>query len=105
MEQVLNKFKKAGMSINPDKCKFNCDVINYLDFQITKQGISSDPNLLKKIEQVVTPSNNKELEFEEGGLANFYCRYLLKYLELIELFNNLRKNNSEFKWTPKQSFQ
>ena len=51
MEHVLNKLKKASMSINCNKCKFNCNVINYFGFQIAKQGISPDPYLLKKIEQ------------------------------------------------------
>ena len=76
-------------------------MINYLGFQILKQGISPDPNLLKKIEQVATLSNKKELE-SFLGLANFYSRYLTKYLELIGPFNDLKKKNSEFKWTLKQ---
>ena len=95
MEPVLKKFKKAGLSINWDKCKFNCDMINYLGFQITKHGVSSDPNLLNKIEQAATFSNKKELE-SFWGLVNFYSRYWPKYSELIELFNDLRKKNSEF---------
>ena len=76
-------------------------MINYLGFQISKQSISPDPNMLKKIVQVATLSNRKELE-SLLGLANFYSRYLPKYSELIEPFNDLRKMNCEFKWISKQ---
>ena len=79
------------MSINQDKCKFNFDVINYLGFQMTKQGISLDTNLLKKIEQSsLPPQIKKDLE-SFWGLANFYSRYLPKYSELIEPSNDLKK--------------
>ena len=86
----MNKLAYAGMSINPEKCKFNCEKINYLGFQISKEGISPDPDLLSKISQVSAPTNKKELE-SFLGLANFYNRYLPKYSELIELFAHLRK--------------
>ena len=79
----------------------NSIVINYMGFQISKQSISLDPNLLKKLEQVATPSNKKELE-SFLGLANFYSRYLQKYSELIKPFHDLRKKNNEFKWSPEQ---
>ena len=77
------------MTINRDKCKFNWDVINYLGFQISKQSTSPDPILFKKIEQVATPLKQKRIKILE--LANFYSRYLWKYSELIEPFNDLRK--------------
>ena len=45
---VLKKLKNAGMTINKDKCKFNCETISYLGYQISKDGTSPDPNLIKK---------------------------------------------------------
>ena len=100
-EQVMNKLAYVGMSINAEKCKFNCEKINYLGFQISRNGISPDPDLLSKISQVSAPTNKKELE-SFLGLANFYNRYLPKYSELIEPFAHLRKKNNDFVWTGEQ---
>ena len=92
-QQVINKLREAGMSVNRDKCKFNCEEKNYLGFQISKEGISPDPNLLIKISQVASLANKKELE-SFLGLANFYSRYVPKYSNLTEAFADLRRKNS-----------
>ena len=58
-KRVLKELKKARLSINPDKCEFNCETINFLSFKISKEGISPDQNLQKKIEQISTSTNKK----------------------------------------------
>ena len=99
-QRILKKLEDAGMSINKEKCKFNCESINYLGLQISKDGISPDPNLLNKIARVSTPTNKKDLE-SFLGLVNFYSRYLHKYSDLVEPFSEVRKKNTEFVWSPK----
>ena len=58
-ERLLKELKKIGLSVNLNKCEFNCEMINFLNFKISKEGISRDPNLLKKIEQISTSANKK----------------------------------------------
>ena len=99
-QRILKKLEDAGMSINKEKCKFNCESINYLGLQISKDGISPDQNLLNKIARVSTPTNKKDLE-SFLGLVNFYSRYLHKYSDLVEPFSEVRKKNTEFVWSPK----
>ena len=94
---ILKRLQDAGMTINEEKCIFNCESISYLGLQISKDGISPDPSLLNKIASVSTPTNKKELE-SFLGLVNFYSRYLHKYSDLVEPFSEIRKKNSEFSW-------
>ena len=96
----MKKLQDAGMSINEEKCEFNCESISYLGLQISKEGISPDPTLLNKIARVSTPTNKKELE-SFLGLVNFYSRYLHKYSDLVEPFSGIRRKNSEFLWNSK----
>lgn len=58
--------------------------------KIFKDEISPDTNLIKKIAELSTPTNKKELK-SFLRLANIYSRYLPKYCELIESFAELQK--------------
>ena len=57
-QHILKKLNKAGMTINKNKCKLNCDKISYLGYQISKDSISPDERLTKKIAE----RNKKESE-------------------------------------------
>ena len=59
------------MTINKDKCELNSDKVSYLGYQILKDGISPDERLAKKIAEISTLRNKKELE-SFWGLTNFY---------------------------------
>ena len=53
-EQVLRRLKQAGMKINRDKCKLNCEKISYLGYRISRERISPDEkptNEIAKIEK------------------------------------------------------
>ena len=101
-EQVLQRLKQAGMTLNRDKSKLGCERISYLGYQISREGISPNKRLTNKIAKMEKLKNKKELE-SFLGLINFYSRYLPKYSELIEPFAEMRKKNIEFTWTQKQN--
>ena len=84
-EQVLQRLKQAGMTINRDKCKLDCKKLSYLGYQISKKGLSPDEKLSNKIAKMEKPTNKKELE-SFLVLFNFYCRYLPRHSELFEPF-------------------
>lgn len=89
-EQILVRLKKAGMTVNKDKCNFDCKKISYLGYQISKGGISPNDRLTKKITEIVAPTNKKELE-SFLGLINFYRKYIPRYSDVIEPFTILCK--------------
>ena len=78
------------MTINRDKCKLDCEKISYLEYQISREGISPDKRLTNKIAKMEKLTNKKELE-SFLGLINLYSRYLPIYCELIEPFAEMRK--------------
>ena len=84
-KQILKKLSEAGVTIKKDKCELNCDELSYLGYQISKDGISLDERLTKKIAEISTRRNKEKLEsfFE---LTTFYSKYLPKYSDLIEPF-------------------
>ena len=81
-EQVLQRLKQAGMTIDGDKCKLDYEKISYLGYQISREGISPEEMLTNKIAKMQKPMNKKELE-SFFGLINFYSRYLPRHSEFI----------------------
>ena len=74
-EQVLQRLKQAGITINRDKCILYGKKISYLGYQISTEGISPDERLTNKIAKMEKPTNKKELQ-SFLGLIYFYSRYL-----------------------------
>ena len=87
-EQVLRRLKQAGLTINRDKCKLDCEKISYPGYQISSEEISPDKRLTNKIAKMEKSMNKKELE-SFLGLINFYSRCLARYI--VSLLNHLLK--------------
>ena len=79
-EQIQQRLKQAGMTINRNKCKLDSEKISYLGYQISREGISPDKRLTNKIAKMEKPMNKKELE-SYLRLINFYSRCLPRYSE------------------------
>ena len=62
MVKILKKLNKADMTISKDKCELNCIII----FRISKDEISSDEILTKKISEMFPPRNKKGTEILFG---------------------------------------
>ena len=77
---VLHKVA-AGITLNLEKCEFSCKEIRFLGQLVDKQGICTDPNKVKAIQQMKEPKNVTEL-----------CRFLGMINQLGEFTPNLAKN-------------
>ena len=83
------------------KCLNKSSKKSFLGYSIAEEDISPDQALIEKILKIATHTNKKELE-SFGGLVNFYRWYVPKYMDLTELFANLRKKNVKFIWLEEQ---
>ena len=41
--EALSQLQKAGVILDPSKCKFNCKSVSFLRYVIDKSGIRADP--------------------------------------------------------------
>ena len=90
------------MTIKKNKCEQNCDKVSNLGYQISKDGILPDERLAKKIAEMSILKNKKELESFMGQTI-FCSKYLPRYYDLREPFAKLRKKNTKFNWTHKET--
>jgi len=66
---VVHCHEQAGVTLNAEKCEFWKDKLTFLGHVISKQGISPDPDKLKAIAVIPSPTTVTELR-RFMGMAN-----------------------------------
>ena len=88
----------ANVKLNPMKCSFVKQRVEYLGHVITPEGISPNPDKLRVVQEFPTPINLKELR-SFVGLANYYRRFVRGFSNIANPLNALTKKNVPFFWT------
>lgn len=95
--QVLDKLSYHNVKINLDKCKLMVDSVNYLGFNLSKEGIKPNNEKIRAIMEAPVPKNVTQLQ-AYLGLINFYRKFIPNLSsELHSLYELLRKN-VKFDW-------
>lgn len=99
--RVLNKLRKAGLTVNLSKCEFFRSQLKYLGYVVDANGLRTDPEKVEAILNYPTPSNRKELK-RFLGTATWYRRFVPSFSTIAGPLNKLtsnKKNTPPFKWT------
>jgi len=95
---VLQKLTENNLCINIDKCLFHVPEVEFVGFQVRKQGIQMSQ---KKVEDIVNwpaPRNVKE-EQRFIGFANFYRRFIQGFSSLTLPIQVLTHNGVMWNWS------
>ena len=71
LDLVLSRLKSSGLKLKPEKCSLFKDRLTYLGYEISSDGIRSDPDKLAIIRDWEIPSCTKELKRFLGVLGYF----------------------------------
>jgi hypothetical protein len=85
-------------SLSPEKCKIRLSQGALLGHVVSKDGIRVDPEKVKWILDLRTPSNSKEVS-TLWGMANYHSRFIPKLLAAAKLITTLIRKSSVFQWT------
>lgn len=98
LAKVFNRLRKYNLKLNPNKCNFLKPEVIYLGHLITKNGIKTDPNKHKVIENYPTPQNTDEVR-KFIAFCNYYRKFIPYFAEIAKPLNTLLKKNKLFDWT------
>ena len=98
IEEVFKRLRDANLRLNPKKCKFAKQELEYLGHIVTPQGIKPCPSKIKAIESYPVPKNVKQLR-SFLGLANYYRRFIKDFAKIAHPLNQLTKKFVKFGWT------
>jgi hypothetical protein len=89
--------------MNPNKCTFGVSAREFLGFQEHEGGIEVGKKSMKAIDEVVPPTNLKELQSLLGKI-NFVRRYISNLSQRVLPFSPLLtiKKDQKFVWGDEQ---
>jgi hypothetical protein len=103
VKQTLEWTRKHGLKMNPNKCAFGVSVGEFLGFLVHEGGIEVGKKSMKAIDEVVPPTNLRELQSLLGKI-NFVRRFISNFSQKVLPFSPLLKlkKDQKFVWGDEQ---
>src|SRR6266508_2671522 len=87
------------VKLNPEKCFFGVPSAKLLSFIISYRGIEANPEKLKDIFRINSPTALKDVQKLTGCIATL-SRFISRLGEWAMPFYKLLKKQDKFQWTP-----
>ena len=97
LEEVFRRLREANVKLNPKKCSFVKQKVEYLGHVVTPDGVMPNPEKVRVVRDFPVPKNLKELR-TFMGLANYYRRFVKGFAYIANPLNALTKKGSMFEW-------
>eukprot|EP00253_Pinus_taeda_P011949 PITA_11949 len=97
LNQIFQRCKRYGISLNPKKSFFALDQGKLPGFIVSKDDIYIDPDRIKEISEIPFPHNYKSMQSFLGQI-NFVKRFTPDFSQIILPLQTMIKKNSIFKW-------
>jgi hypothetical protein len=99
VRKTLECTRKHGLKMNPNKCAFGVSAGEFLGFLVHEGGIEVGRKSMKAIDEVVPPTNLKELQSLLGKI-NFVRRFISNLSQKVLPFSPLLriKKDQKFVW-------
>ena len=97
LKRFLQRCRQNGNKLNKLKLKFECTEFPYLRHLVTKEGLKPDPDMIKAVQEMLQPDNNKALR-RSCGFVNYLAKFMPKLSKVMEPIRNLTCKEIEWKW-------
>ncbi|XP_066267523.1 uncharacterized protein [Branchiostoma lanceolatum] len=99
LQEVFTRFRRAGLKLNPAKCRFAQQEVTFLGHVVSRHGVAPDPANTCRVRDWPTPTCQKDAR-SFLGLASFYRKFVPGFATVAEPLVRLTDKNHRFKWTP-----
>jgi len=101
VEEVLNRFRQAGLKLQPKKCHMFQTSIRFLGYIISSQGVQLDPDKVASILEWEFPRNITELR---GflGVTSYHRSHVKNYSVIAEPLTEMLRKGVKIEWTERR---
>jgi transposase InsO family protein len=106
VKTVLTLLQQHALLVDPDKCKWHQEEVEFLGHIVGKHGVKMSPDKIEVVKNWPTPTTVKEIQ-SFIGFANFNREFIKDFSKVAAPMSELTKKDRPFEWTEKQdkSFQ
>jgi hypothetical protein len=97
LRAVFQKLREFNLKVEPDKCEFLKDELNYLGHVVTAGGVKPDNEKIKAVVEFPTPRTQKDIK-SFLGLAGYYRKFIADFSAIARPLTQLLKKENEWKW-------
>ena len=98
LEAFFQRCKEKGVRLNRNKLELRKEAITFRGHRITKNGLEVDPEKIKAVQQMATPTNLSELRIFIG-MVNYMAKFLPDLAAMMKPLTNLTKRNMPWNWS------
>ena len=98
LSEALQILRNYNMKLNPAKCAFEVSVRKFLGFIVNHQGIKANPDKIKAVLDMPSPSGIKEIQRLTGRIAAL-SRFVSRASDKCQPFFQVLKKT--FQWDAK----
>ena len=97
IEETLHTLETNNLSCNPSKCSFAMSKVEFLGFEISREGIKIGRRKLAAIHKLAAPKNRKSLQ-RLFGLVNFWRHFIPQFAQKTYNMRLLLSKDAPFMW-------
>ena len=97
VRHIFQWLKKHSLWVEPKKCFFHKNEVEFLGYQIKIQGIKMEPAKIQRIFDWFTLKTFKEIQ-RFLKFMNYNWQFIKRYSKILHFLITLAKKNIPFKW-------
>jgi len=97
LNAVFQRLKEADLKLKPSKCHFFQRRVAFLGHVVTAEGVATDPEKVKKVQDWPAPQDLHELR-SALGLFSYYRRFIPNFSDVAKPLILLTEKNQTFRW-------